>query len=92
MIKRTAQEWADFTGCKGKRLLGSLYFYDENDFQILRVSNSDVLDFCSLEHEEEIHPSEPCVLIPTRLLEEASELIQRMNSALDGKIKENEAE
>ena len=88
MIKRTAQEWADFTG--------EVFCVDEEDIYTfntineISVKSEYVSDFEEIKLNQIIKPSEPCVLIPTRLLEEASELIQRMNSALDGKMKEME--
>ena len=76
MIKRTAQEWADFTGCE--------FCVGENIF----ICKENISDFSELKLNQIIKPSEPHVLIPVRLIEEASEIIQRMNTALDGKIKE----
>lgn len=88
MIKRTAQEWADFTGCEicvDEKDIYTLH-YEEN----ISIWKENISDFSELKLNQIIKPSEPHVLIPSRLLEEASEIIQRMNTALDGKIKEQE--
>ena len=90
MIKRTAQEWADFTGCElvvDETDVYSLH-YEEN----ITICKENVSDFEEIKLNQIIKPSEPCVLIPTSLLEEAGELIQRMNTALDGKMKELESD
>ena len=87
MIKRTAQEWADFTGCE---LVVGVDAYSLHHEENIAICKENVSDFEEYEINQIIKPSEPHVLIPTRLLEEAGELIQRMNDALDGKIKERE--
>jgi len=85
MIKRTAQEWADFTG-------EMLEVWEEglSSENGLTIPCEYTQEGGDLKINKIYAPSEPCVLIPARLLEEAGELIQRMNSALDGKIKERE--
>ena len=88
MIKRTAQQWADFTGFEF--CVDEEDIYTFNTINEISVKSEYVSDFEEIKLNQIIKPSEPCVLIPTRLLEEASELIQRMNSALDGKMKEME--
>ena len=92
MIRRTAQEWADFTGEEMMRNENTCnYAYDIEEFyRMSYVDDLYISDFDKYKIGDIIKPSEPHVLIPARLLNEAGELIQRMNSALDGKIKERE--
>ena len=84
MIKRTAQEWADFTG--ETFYFGSELFCSENFCFAINSKKVFISDFDQLKEGQKITPSEPCTLVPDRILAETAETLERMNKALDEKI------
>jgi len=84
MIKRTAQEWADFTGCDLD--FDASFLYSVNTEIWFSVEKGLVSDFEVLKEGQKIKPSEPCTLVPDRILTETAETLERMNKALDEKI------
>ena len=89
MIKRTAQEWADFTGCdfinNGEEL-----FVDQYTSQLpsIAIDRNDVIGFENIAYDEVISPSEPCTLVPDRELVEMGNIVKRMETAISNIAKQ----
>ena len=82
MINRTAQEWADFIGEDIRR---NTKTFDTLDYSVV-IDKNFVSDFMNYNFLQTLKPSEPCTLVPDRVLSETAETLERMNKALDEKI------
>ena len=80
MIKRTAQEWADFTGCE-LRVYEYVLYAINTDFWF-SVDKCCVSDFETLIYNQIINPSEPCTLVPDRELQEIADSTARITALL----------
>ena len=84
MIKRTAQEWADFTGEDIRR---NTKTFDTLDYSVV-IDKNFVSDFMNYNFLQTLKPSEPCTLVPDRELVEMGNIVKRMETAISNIAKQ----